>query len=74
MEEEIQDELEKIYTIPIEVKWRDFRIYDVYFTINKNIGSITFIYDVQSTKEYNISNICQKVDNEIVKNFKKEGK
>ena len=35
MEEEIQDELEKIYTIPIEVKWRDFRIYDVYFTINK---------------------------------------
>lgn len=72
MEEEIQDELEKIYTIPIEVKWRDFRIYDVYFTINKNVESIVFIYDVQSTKEYNISNICQKIDNEIVKNFKKE--
>ena len=74
MEEEIQDELEKIYTIPIEVKWRDFRIYDVYFTINKKVGSIAFIYDVQSTKEYNISNICQKIDNEIVKNFKKERK
>lgn len=72
MEEEIQDELEKIYTIPIEVKWRDFRIYDVYFTINKNEESIAFIYDVQNTKEYNISNICQKIDNEIVKNFKKE--
>lgn len=72
MEEEIQDELEKIYTIPIEVKWRDFRIYDVYFTINKNVGSIAFIYDVQSTKEYNISNICEKIDKEIVKVFKKE--
>ena len=72
MEEEIQDELEKIYTIPIEVKWRNFRIYDAYFTINKNVESIAFIYDVQSTKEYNISNICQKIDNEIVKNFKKE--
>ena len=72
MEEEIQDELEKIYTIPIEVKWRDFRIYDVYFTINKNVRSISFIYDVQSTKDYNISNICQKIDNEIVKNFKKD--
>ena len=71
MEEEIQDELEKIYTIPIEVKWRDFRIYDVYFTINKNVESIGFIYDAQSTKEYNISNICQKIDNEIVKNYKK---
>ncbi len=72
MEEEIQEELEKIYTIPIEVKWRDFRIYDVYFTIDKNVGSITFIYNVQSTKDYNISNICQKIDNEIVKIFKKE--
>lgn len=72
MEEEIQEELEKIYTIPIEVKWRDFRIYDVYFTINKNVESIVFIYDTQSTKDYNISNIIQKIDNEIVKNFKKE--
>lgn len=72
MEEEIQDELEKIYTIPIEVKWRDFRIYDVYFTVNKNIKSIAFIYNVQSTLESNISNVCQKIDNEIVKNFKKE--
>lgn len=72
MEEEIQDELEKIYTIPFEVKWRNFWIYDVYFTINKNVESIAFIYDIQSTKEYNISNICQKIDNEIVKNFKKE--
>lgn len=69
---EIQDELEKIYTIPIEVKWRDFRIYDVYFTINRNVGSIAFIYDMQSTKDYNISNICQKIDNEIVKMYKKE--
>lgn len=72
MKEEIQDELEKIYTISIEVKWRNSWIYDVYFTINKNVESIAFIYDMQSTKEYNISNICQKIDNEIVKNFKKE--
>lgn len=72
MEEEIQDELEKIYTIPIEVKWRDFRIYDVYFTINRNVGSIAFIYDMQSTKDHNITNICQKIDNEIVKMYKKE--
>ena len=71
MEEEIQNELEKIYTIPIEVKWRDFRIYDVYFSINKNVRSIAFIYDVQSTKDYNISNVCQKIDNEIVKIYKK---
>lgn len=72
--EEIQEELEKIYTIPIEVKWRDFRIYDVYFTIDKKQGSIAFIYDVQSTKDYNISNMCQKIDNEISKLFKKEDK
>lgn len=74
MEEEIQEELEKIYTIPFEVKWRDFRIYDVYFTINHKLTSIAFIYDTQATIESNINIIIMKIDNEIPKLFKKEGK
>lgn len=74
MEEEIQEELEKIYNFQIEVKWRDFKIYDLYFTINHKLTSITFIYDTQVTKESNINNIIMKIDNEIPKQFKKEGK
>lgn len=71
MEEEIQEALENIYNIPIKVKWRDFRIYDIEIKISNHLINISIVYDAQSTKDYNISNIVQKIDKEIPKIFKK---
>lgn len=72
MEDEIQEKLEENYTFKIEVKWRDFRIYDVYCEIDKEkCFEIPIIYDIRSTTDANISNIMIKIDNEIVKLFKK---
>ena len=74
MEEEIQEALENIYNIPIKVKWKDFRIYEIEIKISNHLINISIVYDTQSTKDYNISNIVQKIDKEIPKIFKKEGK
>ena len=71
MEEEIQESLENIYNIPIEVKWRDFTIYDIEIKISIHLINISIIYDTRSTKDCNISNIVQKIDKEIPKIFKK---
>ena len=41
MEEEIQEALENIYNIPIEVKWKDFRIYEIEIKISNHLINIT---------------------------------
>lgn len=72
MEEELKEELEKIYNIPITVKFEDFRIYNIIFSINKNRKEIKIIYDFHLTIDNNIKIISEKIDKEIVKIFKGE--
>ena len=74
MEDEIKDKLDEIYeNIKLEVKWRDFGIYDVFFEIQDKKLSVAIYYDNKSTLEGNITNLVNKIDNEIAKAFKKEG-
>ena len=73
MEQEILEELEKIYkNIKIKVEFIDFRKYKIIleFTINK--CEFIYTYNVNFTKDYNISIICYNIDKQIIKYFKKE--
>ena len=71
MEDEIQENLEEIYIFPIDVKFRDFGIYDVYCKIKNNEFDIPLLYNNRVTMECNILNTVQKIDNELIKIFKK---
>lgn len=72
MEEKIEEKLEKIYTPYVKVKFRDFGIYDVFLTFRYgDVIAIVFYYDAKITFEANITNIQMKIDNEIVRLFKR---
>lgn len=73
MEDEIQDKLEEIYNFRIDVKFKDFRQYEVYARIdNEKAFTISILYDARSTLEANITNIKNRIDAEIVELFRKE--
>lgn len=77
MEQEILEELEKIYrNIKIEVEFVEFRKYKIILkisTINKESEtSFEYVYNVNFTKDYNISIICYNIDKKILQYFKKE--
>lgn len=73
MEDEIQDKLEEIYNFNIDVKFKDFRQYEVYARIdNEKEFCIPILYDVTLTLEANITNIRSKIDNEIVNLFRRK--
>ena len=68
MELEIEDKLQEIYkNIKIEVKFKDFRIYEINVTINnEDINYFDYIYDVSLTLAANISIIRKIIDNKII--------
>ena len=73
MEDEIQDKLEEIYNFRIDVKFKDFRQYEVYARIdNEKTFCIPILYDVTLTLEANITNIRSKIDTEIVNLFRRK--
>lgn len=72
MEDDIQEELEEIYTFPIEVEWVQFRQYRIIGKIKENTIRIYYTYDVNFSSETNINLMKQKIDAEILKLFKKE--
>lgn len=73
MEQEILEELEKIYrNIKIEVEFIDFRKYKIILKFNINKCEFIYTYNVNFTKDYNISIICYNIDKQIIKYFKKE--
>lgn len=75
MEDEIQDKLEEIYNFRIDVKFKDFRQYEVYARIdNEKAFTISILYDVRATLEANITNIKNRIDAEIVKLFRRKEK
>lgn len=75
MEDEIQDKLEEIYNFRIDVKFKDFRQYEVYARIdNEKAFAILILYDARSTLEANITNIKNRIDAEIVELFRRKEK
>ena len=68
MELEIEDKLQEIYkNIKIDVKFKDFRIYEINVTINnEDINYFDYIYDVTLTLDANISIIRKIIDNKII--------
>ena len=72
MEDEIQEKLEEIYNFRIDVKYKDFRQYEVYARIdNEKAFCISILYDMSLTLEGNITNIKSKMDAEIVELFRR---
>ena len=75
MEDEIQDKLEEIYNFRIDVKFKDFRQYEIYAQIdNEKAFTISILYDAKSTLEANITNIKNRIDAEIVELFRRKEK
>ena len=73
MEDEIQDKLEEIYNFRIDVKFKDFRQYEVYGRIdNEKVICIPILYDARATLEANITEIRNRIDAEIVELFRRK--
>jgi hypothetical protein len=68
MEQEIEEKLENIYkNLKIEVKFKDFRKYEINVTINnEDINYFDYTYDVTLTLDANISIIRKIIDNKII--------
>lgn len=71
MEEEIEEKLQEIYNFKIEVEFKEFRHYLINCYVDYDIFYIDILYDSRATFNSNINNICDKIDNELVKLFKK---
>ena len=75
MEDKIQDKLEEIYNFRIDVKFKDYRQYEIFARIgHEKEFCITILYDAKSTLETNITNIRNRIDAEIVELFRKKEK
>ena len=75
MEDEIQDKLEEIYNFRIDVKFKDFRQYEIYAQIdNEKAFAISILYDARATLEANITIIKNRIDAEIVELFRRKEK
>lgn len=73
MEDEIQDKLEELYNFRIDVKFKDFRQYDVLCKIDSEKQFIIpFLYDARSTFEYNITILRGRIEHEIIDLFKRK--
>ena len=76
MEDEIEDKLQEVYTnIKIEVKFIDFRKYKIICKLPTTDKTLDFeyTYNVNFTKDYNISIICYNIDKKIIEYYKKRG-
>lgn len=70
MSDEIQEELEKIYKFPIEVKFTKMG-YDIFCKLEKDKFILPIIYNRNETLESNIHNIEMKIDKELLFLYKK---
>ena len=73
MEDEIQDKLEELYNFRIDVKFKDFRQYEIYGRIDSEKAfTISILYDARATLEANIIQIRNRIDAEIVDLYKRK--
>lgn len=72
MEDEIKEELKKIYKdeVKIDVHFKDFRWYNIDITINRKKTGFNYLWNSMWTKEANIWNIEEKINNEIIEFYK----
>lgn len=71
MEGEIEDKLQEIYKFHIDVEWVQFRQYRIIGIIGGESFKFYYIYNAGATPDSNISSICQKIDNEIIKLYRR---
>lgn len=71
MAEEIEEKLSEIYKLPVVVEKKEGRLF--YISLG-NMFIIPFLYRKEVTLEANITDLCLKIDVEILKIYKKEGK
>ena len=74
MEEKIQEELEKRFNsrIKIEVKFKDFRIYEVNAKIEKYEIQFEYMIDASFTLKRNCDEIERILENYIIKYYKEK--
>lgn len=74
MEEKIQEELEKRFNsrIKIEVKFKDFRLYEINAKIEKYEIQFDYTLDVLSTMRKNCDEIEKILENYIIKYYKED--
>lgn len=74
MEEQIKEELENIYKdCKIFVDFIDFRKYMITVIIDRQKEfEIEYVWNVNFTKDYNISIILYNIDKRIINSYKKE--
>ena len=67
MELEIEEKLENIYkNLKIDVRFKDFRIYEINVIINDEIDYFDYTYNVTLTLDANISIIRKIIDTKII--------
>lgn len=69
MSDELQEYLEEIYKLPIEVEQKENGLMYIAFG---NMFIIPFLYKKSLTKARNLADAEAKIDNEILKIYKKE--
>ena len=75
MEDEIQDKLEEIYNFRIDVKFKDFRQYEIFARIdNEKAFCVPILYDARATLKANITYIKNRIDAGIVELFRRKEK
>ena len=74
MEEKIQEELEKRFNsrIKIEVKFKDFRLYEINDKIEKYGIQFEYMIDASFTLKRNCDEIERILENYIIKYYKEE--
>lgn len=71
---EIKEALKKIYSFNIEVKWLDFRIYEIKGYIENKVFKVNVCQDVMKSFDENISDFQEIIDKQIaVIYYKKVG-
>ena len=71
MEDEILEKIQRYYNFRIEVKFKDFRQYEIYGKIDlEREFCFMYLYDNRYTIEANISNLRNRIDSEIIELFR----
>lgn len=74
MELELEEKLKEVYNkrININVKFKEFRHYEVYLKFLEDTAKIDFTYDNHFTFEININSLCNFIDKVIVEYYRRE--
>lgn len=70
MEEEIEDYLKESYRLKLEVKFKEFRHYDIIIKFDSAECKISFTYDTRFTFEVNMESLKRYIDKCILEYFK----